>query len=70
MKFIKKTKNVFQPQKAAKLSEVSINPGDIVFAFNDDMSPYGVCGAIFSTQMDLSHQIENKSSQLPVVIHK
>jgi hypothetical protein len=57
MKFIKKIKNVFVPLKDKHLDSVAINPGDIILAFNDDGTPYGVCGAAYATQVELCRQI-------------
>lgn len=38
-------------------SNIKIEPGDIIITTNNDGSIYGACGAIYATQIDISHQI-------------
>jgi len=60
MRFVKRYKNVFMPLDAKTLSEVEIVPGDTVLSYTDDGEPYGVCGAVYATQVDLNRQLELK----------
>jgi hypothetical protein len=38
-------------------SDIKIEPGDTIITTNDDGSLYGICGAIYATQIDTSRQI-------------
>lgn len=38
-------------------ADIKIEPGDIIISTNNDGVVYGVCGAIYATQIDTSHQI-------------
>ncbi len=61
MKFTRRIGNLFVPLKARKLSEIEIKPGDVILSHTDDGHPYGVCGAVYATQVDKSRQIEDQS---------
>jgi hypothetical protein len=70
MKFVQKIKNVFVPLKAKKLSEIQIIPGDLFLVFNDDNTPYGVCGAVYATQVNLNQQLDYKPTKLLTYVAK
>ena len=58
--FIKKTDEIYKKQKANKLSDIEIQPGDIVISFTEDGEIYGVCGCVLATEIETSRQIEYK----------
>lgn len=65
MRFVRKIKNVFQSLKAKTLSEIGdIHPTETILLFNDDGTPYGVCGTVYATQVDKSRQLEYKKEKL------
>lgn len=48
--FIRKVKNVFVPLKDTSLETIELQPGDVILVLRDG-KPYGVCGAVYATQM-------------------
>lgn len=64
LRYVKKVGDVYEPQKnAKKIEDIDFNPGDIVIACHEDGSVYGVCGAVYATQVETSLQLEDKSKQ-------
>lgn len=61
--FIRKVKNVFVPLKDTSLETIDIQPGDVILVLKDGES-YGVCGAVYATQMSNSRLICDKSTNM------
>lgn len=56
MNFVRQIKNVFVPLNATSISEVDLQPGDIVHTYKDGKH-YGSCGCVLATQVETSRQI-------------
>jgi hypothetical protein len=64
MKYIKKIGKIFIPLKEKSFSEISINPDDLILSFNEDGSPYGICGFVYATQVYVNKQITYNPTKL------
>ena len=64
MKFFRKVKGFLFPIRQTSLKDITMKPGDVVACFYDNNKPYGICGAIHVTQVDLNRQIEFKPQKL------
>ena len=58
MRFIRKIKNVLQV--FSSLRNIKIKPNEVIHVYNNDGTPYGVCGYAYATQVELNRQIEYK----------
>jgi hypothetical protein len=56
MKFIKKIRNIFVPQSATKLSDIPLEVGVPLLCYNDDETPYGVCGVVMTHQKLIGYE--------------
>jgi len=62
MRFIRKIKNVLQV--FFSLRNIKIKPNEVIHVYNDDGTPYGVCGYAYATQVEWNRQIEYKPTKL------